>query len=148
MNNNNNTLTKLLEQEIILIEQLNTLLQQEKTCLSTRQFSQLESISQEKQNLSEQLELSAQKRNNIDIKNILNQATQDEATKLNQLNHRLAEQLSLCKTLNMVNGQVIAHSLYARQEIVNLLSETKDPTLYTAKGAIKSAPKKNHHQKA
>lgn len=64
MNNNNKaeTLITHLIQEINWVEELNTLLSEEKEILSTRQFNQLEKLAEKKQELSTKLEVSAKQR--------------------------------------------------------------------------------------
>ncbi|NYQ97047.1 flagellar protein FlgN, partial [Escherichia coli] len=64
MNNNNKakTLITQLEQEINWVEELNTLLSEEKEILATSQFNQLETLAEKKQELSTKLEASAKQR--------------------------------------------------------------------------------------
>ena len=63
---------------------------------------------------------------------------------INDLNKELAEELSICRELNTVNGQVIATNIHTREEIVNILSggtKAKDVSVYTSTGNIKSSKK-------
>lgn len=164
MNNNNNA-SKLighLEQEINWIEALNILLAEEKNVLSTRQFNQLEELAEKKQVLSTKLEESAKQR--IDLINdthpesspslslqiFLKNCSVIEANKINTLNTKLIEQLSICRDLNTINGQVIASNIHTRQQIVNALSGNKveATSVYTSNGDMTSSNSANHHQKA
>ena len=157
MNNNNNkikTLTTYLEQEISAIQQLNTLLAEEKIMLTTRQFNQLDILAEKKQDLSNQLENSASQRADLmdtqSLNEFLKKCTTTETNQINKLSINLGELLNHCRELNIINGQVISSSIHTRQEIVNLLSGSNADTanIYTSTGAIQSSAKTNHHQEA
>ncbi|WP_298622940.1 flagella synthesis protein FlgN [uncultured Legionella sp.] len=164
MNNNNNakTLIDHLEQEINWIEHLNVLLSEERTVLETRQFDQLDVLAEKKQNLSVQLEASAKQRmalingSNVDLapgialQEFLKDCPANDTQQINILNNKLAEQLSICRDLNTINGQVIANNIHTRQQIVNTLSgnKTESMSVYTSNGDLKSSTDTNHHQKA
>lgn len=156
MNNNNSTiLATLLKQEIQWVEQLNGILVEEKKCLSTRQFSDLDYWAQQKQELSDKLEASAAQRSEIQgslasLNAFLKNATNQEAQQLNQLSLELAKNLAHCRELNIINGQVIANNIHSRQEIVNILSGSYDAlgSVYSSKGTLETTTKTKHHQKA
>ena len=165
MNNNNNkikTLASHLEQEIKWVEELNTLLAEEKILLATRQFDHLEELANKKQSLSTKLEESAKQRlelinnanNNLDhslsLKEFLKESTTEETNLIYALNTKLAERLTTCRDLNTVNGQVIANNIHTRQQIVNALSGNKSDaaSVYTAHGNMKTSTDTKHHQEA
>lgn len=152
-----------LKQEIAWIKELNAILGEEKQALTTRQFDKLEDYSIKKQDLSNKLEASSKERMELIgdpttqapsafLKEFLKNSSSDEVNLINNLNNELTQQLTLCRELNTVNGQVIATNLSTRQEIVNVLSGNKEKEVgvYTATGNIKSSPKGEggHHQKA
>lgn len=162
MNNNIKTFVNHLEQEINWVDQLNTLLAEEKIVLATRQFAQLEHLADQKQDLSGKLEESAKQRiellNNaaatktpkLALNELLKQCNPEDTILINNLNTKLADHLTRCRELNTVNGQVIANNIHTRQEIVNALSgnTTDAVNLYTANGNVTSTTDKSHHQEA
>lgn len=165
MNNNNKakTLITQLEQEISWVEELNTLLSEEKEILSTSQFNQLETLAEKKQELSTKLEASAKQRVDLGGRRIIkkkphglllsdflkNCATED-GIQINHLNNTLAEKLNLCRELNTINGQVIANNMYTRQQIVNALSGNKSNavSVYTSNGNLETPSESSHHEEA
>lgn len=160
MNNNNNTQSYIahLEQEIKWVDELNKLLAEEKDFLATRQFNQLEALATKKEELSNQLEDSARQRMTLvnqtgassSVSDFMNKLHQTDGARIKQLNETLAEKLMLCRELNMVNGQVITHNLYTRQEIVNALSGNNPNAagVYTATGNVKGTSNTSHHEEA
>jgi len=161
-NNNADNLVEHLKAEISWVDQLNTLLSEEKEMLTTRQFERLEDIAVKKQELSNQLETSAAQRiallntssaksePNIWLKEFLKNCTTTETVQINNLNLKLIEKLATCRDLNSVNGQVIANNLYTRQEIVNALSgnTSESVSVYNANGGMQSSANKGYNQKA
>lgn len=159
MKNNITELAKYLEQEISWIDELNTLLNQEKNMLTTCQFTQLEELANQKQEISNQLENSAKQRlelikgttnQNQSIKDFLKQCNTEEALHIHHLNNTLKDKLIVCRELNTVNGQVIANNIHTRQEIVNTLSgnHINSVSVYTSTGDMKTSNDTNHHQEA
>ena len=160
MNNSIKNLASHLEQEINWVEELNTLLSEEKIVLTTRQFDALEELANKKQTLSNKIEESAKQRidfisnsnNNVSLslKEFLMNCPSEETNQINKLNNKLAELLATCRELNNVNGQVIANNMHTRQQIVNALSGNKVDavSVYTATGNLKSSPDNHHHQEA
>lgn len=164
MNKNNNVADLLgyLEQEINLVKQLNVLLAEEKAVLLASEFEKLDAMATLKQELSEQLEQSAQQRLNLlhesmqhnssdPMQNFLQLCSNDQTTAINLLNNSLAHELTICRESNAVNGQVIASNLHSRQEIVSILSgatDTELATTYNASGTIQSTGENSHHQEA
>ncbi|HRD69580.1 MAG TPA: flagellar protein FlgN [Legionella sp.] len=160
MNNNNNAniLLTHLKQEIDWLIQLNDLLSEEKTALNTSEFNNLQTLALKKEELSAKLENSAAQRmelinnqNSNSLKEFLAKCKPEEAKEITEHNSKLMEQLSICRELNTVNGQVIASNLHTRQQIVSALSGKKDDALniYTSNGNIKSGKNdKSHHQEA
>ncbi|MFT4059881.1 MAG: flagellar protein FlgN [Legionella sp.] len=142
-----------LQEEIKWVESLNVLLAEEKTLLETRQFNQkLEDCASQKQDLAQKIENSAKVRMQIINKTDNNQHTSvrlnefledyspTESTQVTNLHKKLAEVLATCFELNSVNGQVIAHNRYIRQELVNALSGNKASAIniYNAHGTLSS----------
>ena len=160
MNNNNATiLITHLKQEIDWLIQLNNLLSEEKTALNASQYNNLQTLALNKEELSAKLENSAAQRmelikhspNSNSLKEFLAKCKPEEAKVITDHNNKLMEQLSICRELNTVNGQVIASNLHTRQQIVSALSGKKDDVLniYTSNGNIKSGKNdKSHHQEA
>lgn len=152
-----------IKQEIEWIKELNKTLLEEKNVLATRQFDKLEDLANKKQELSIKLEESSNERMKLIgdpetqspstfLQQFLKQCSPADSTLINKLNTELSSELTRCRELNTVNGQVIATNIHNRQEIVNILSgnKGKDVNLYTSTGDIKpSTPDKGgHHQKA
>ncbi|TAL65995.1 MAG: flagellar protein FlgN [Legionella sp.] len=164
MNNNQEAkeLISQLVQEINWIEELNTFLSEEKIVLATRQFDKLEDLAEKKQQLTANLEESANKRvslmtlgnkkpdNQAAMLEFLSKCSAEDALQINQLNNKLAEKLIYCRDLNTVNGQVIANNLHTRQEIVNALSGNKavGVSVYTSNGELSTPADTKHHQEA
>ncbi|HAT7072108.1 TPA: flagellar protein FlgN [Legionella pneumophila] len=165
MNNNSKakTLITQLEQEINWVEELNTLLSEEKEILSTSQFNQLETLAEKKQELSTKLEASAKQRvdlikesNPVDkphgllLSDFLKNCATEDGIQINHLNNTLAEKLNLCRELNTINGQVIANNMYTRQQIVNALSGNKSDavSVYTSNGNLETPSESSHHEEA
>lgn len=164
MNNNNNNASVLvahLEREISWVEQLNSLLIEEKNILAASQLELLENLASKKHELSTQLEQSASQRMNLinhasgspadSLNRYLSHCTVEQANQINQLNNALKNKLAECRELNTVNGQVIAYNIHNRQEIVSSLSGNRATaaSVYTATGVIKSSSHNpEHHQKA
>ncbi|KTD62832.1 flagella synthesis protein FlgN [Legionella shakespearei] len=165
MNNNNNnakTLAGYLEQEINWVEALNTLLAEERTILEASQFEQLEPLADKKHELSSKLEESARQRmelihhsdtntsSAVSLNEFLQGCSNSEAIHINQLHEKLVTSLATCRSLNTINGQVIASNLHTRQQIVNALSgnNAEAVSVYTANGNLKSSNDNSHHQEA
>ncbi|RUR11963.1 flagella synthesis protein FlgN [Legionella sp. km772] len=163
MNNNNDVqvLAKHLKQEIEWIRELNTILVEEKEVLTNRQFEKLEEIADKKQALSNNLEASSKERLSLIgdpetqspsefLQKFLKECPPQEASLINNLNKELSNELTKCRELNTINGQVIATNIHTREEIVNILSgKGKDVSVYTATGNIKSSKKgEGHHREA
>jgi flagella synthesis protein FlgN len=163
INENVKKISSHLEQEINWIKQLNILLSEEKEVLATRQFDRLEELGDKKQDLSTKLEESAQQRMlmlginpdkapSLSLKDFIKDCNKEEAAQVDKLNTELAEQLTICRESNTVNGQVIANNIHTRQQIVNALSGNKADAVavYTASGDMKSssAHETGHHREA
>ena len=156
-------LSKILQQEINWLNDLITLLSEEKKALIERQFEILESLANQKEALSASLEQSARERvelleftlHNNDsksaLKALLNTCSVEEAKQITELNNQLAEKILRCRELNTVNGQVITTNLNARQEIFNSISGQNNSdaiNVYTASGNVKSSVESSRHQEA
>ena len=164
MNNNKNAaieIIRLLTQEILWVNELITILSQEKEVLVKREFKMLDGLAHQKQALSKKLEESSNSRVNImqtiestTQKNVLQQLDEEgsleEAKEIKQLSIKLADVLVQCRQLNVVNGQVISTNMHASQEIVDILSGKKEKGLdvYTATGDMGSSGKAVHHEEA
>lgn len=155
-NNPTNTLISQLEQEVAWVKELIVVLAEEKKVLEANQFEKLDTISEQKQTLSNQLEESTRQRlallkanpNNpseykASLDAFLGQLSPNEAARIGELNESLTEQLQICRQGNIVNGQVIATNLMVKQANVDDL--TKHPTTeqgsvtYDAKGGMKKS---------
>jgi flagella synthesis protein FlgN len=164
--NNNNNMSKLaqeLEQELFWVKELNILLAEEKTALSTRQFDKLEALAEKKQKFSTELEKSTKSRllligatenvlPHVALQEYIKTLSPNDAKTLTKLSKELSEQITICQELNTINGQAIATNIHMRQEIIKVLtgSTEKDAATYTATGDIKNdGPNKpSHHEKA
>lgn len=156
-------LVDLLQQELTWLDSLIALLSEEKNVLIQRQFDALESLAEQKQALSEQLEQSAKQRIELLAMNLhdnqpklalqalLRACSVEEANQIQQLNNQLAEKLLSCHELNAVNGQVITSNLNTRQEILGALTgknQVNATNLYTANGDVQSTTATSRHQEA
>ncbi|WP_028389568.1 flagella synthesis protein FlgN [Legionella fairfieldensis] len=156
-------LTRLLQQEIQWVKELITLLTEEKTALSARQFNNLENLAEQKELLSGKLEQSAKERMELlEINHHENQAkvalqaflthcSAEEVSEINQLNNHLAEELTTCRELNTINGQVISSNLSRRQELITILSGQSSSAaidIYTAHGDVKKTAESHRHEEA
>lgn len=150
-----------LKQEITLIDTLLQALETEKQALITRQFEQLESLSEQKQALSKELEESARNRvislcNSADathynscLRTYLEQLHPEQAKEITDLNKQLMEKLIQCREYNLINGQVITANLNTRREIVSALTgqdKQEAGKTYTAKGNIKKGGDSKRYQ--
>lgn len=154
------TVINHLNQEIQWVDALNALLIQEKECLVAREFASLEVIAENKTELSTQLEKSAEERVALMsvsyptfnpkelLQAFLMQCTAEEARMIKDCSVVLAEKLTTCRELNIVNGQVIASNLYVRQEMMNVLSGKTNNAghVYTASGSMQGSPQKGHYE--
>ena len=162
-NNEVQRLASSLTQEIAWLEELNTILAEEKIVLIERQFDKLEDLANKKEDLSNKLEGSSKERmvligdpekkpTSATLHEFVKKCDRNDAHLINDLNNKLTKQLVLCRELNTVNGQVIATNIHVREELVNILSgnKVKNVSVYTATGDIQSpsTPEGGHHQKA
>lgn len=150
-----------LQNEISLLKQLQGLLATEKECLVTRDYPMLESLSNEKQQLSATLEKAANERMTLlgtnphtgdpklALQTFLKNCSTEQTSAINELNNELAAQLLQCREQNLVNGQVIAANLHIRRELLNELN-THNPNpkanLYTSAGTIQNQELVDRHQ--
>ena len=156
-------LSKILQQEINWLDELITVLSEEKKALIERQFEMLENLANQKEVLSSSLEQSARERvelleitlDNNDsksaLKTLLSTCPAEEAKQITELNNQLAEKILKCRELNTVNGQVITTNLNTRQEIFNSISgqnSSEAINVYTASGNVKSSVESSRHQEA
>lgn len=147
---------ELVTQEINWLNQLNDLLAEEKEALGGRQFERLEQLAEQKQSLSTMLEQSAQSRTTLigqesnSLSHFLESLSGKEADQIYLLNTRLREELNTCRELNTVNGQVIATNLYARQELINVLTGNSADlnSTYDASGTMNKGSDKGRHTEA
>jgi len=114
-------------------------------------------LSLKKQDLSTTLESAARERmaligttpNNPDPKEallaFLKTCSTEQVSAINQLNAELAEQLTLCREQNLVNGQVIAANLHLRREIIGELNN-QPANLYTSNGSVQVQDNADRHQ--
>lgn len=154
-------LIHLLEQELNDLGSLRSVLSKEKEALIARDYESLEELANQKQQLSEQLEQSSKERIallHIEHSNhsksvmeaFLSHCSVEEAQRINQLNAQLAEQLTMCREANTVNGQVIATNINVRQEFIAALSgqNGESHSVYTAAGEVKTSNETGKHQEA
>ena len=142
-----------------LVDDLLGVLAQETQLLSTRQFQQLDTLSQKKQDLSNQLESNYQCRlkllqqlgNDSDPKVLqqlfLEQCSPEQASQIKQLNAELESNLSNCRHNNLVNGQVIAVNLSNQQAIYNILQgKSTTATTYSPTGQVNNQSSTTKHE--
>ncbi|KTC93094.1 MULTISPECIES: flagella synthesis protein FlgN [Legionella] len=152
-----------LKQEINWIDELIKRLSEEKKALAERQFTTLETIANQKETLSSQLEESANNRlqllelpayNNdtkLALQAFLKPCSLEEANQVNQLNNQLAEKIAECRELNSINGQVISSNINSRQDLISILTGQNPSNainIYTATGDVKTSTASSCHEKA
>lgn len=116
---------RLIEAEVELANQLQTLLQKENDVLSQRFYSELPAITEQKMRLVEQLEHRAQQRQQI----VAPDEKAAEAWKglvdgdalLRDSWQQLQTELDLCKRINRINELVVNRSLKATQRVLSIL---------------------------
>lgn len=156
-------LIECFQSEITLLQSLIDVVLQEKDLLVQRDYAALETIAEQKETLSKQLEQRTKERLRIlDIGQQPTQASQHlqrflggcseaEQAKISQLNEQLAELLLRCREQNTINGQVISANIHLRQDILNSLSGKQNQEAtnrYTATGNIAQDHSSSRHQKA
>jgi len=149
--------------EISLLQSLIEILQKEKDLLTNRSFADLESIAQQKEELSSQLESHTKERLHIlniestpkaartQLQAFLQECSEMERTQIQQLNEQLTELLNLCREQNTVNGQVITANIHLRKDIIDSLSGKQSQSAtnrYTATGNLDSNGESTRHQEA
>ncbi|KTD16979.1 flagella synthesis protein FlgN [Legionella jordanis] len=156
-------LIETLETEIALLQQLIDLLNLEKQALSNRQFESLETLANQKEQVSESLESASKKRikllgldlNLADPKlaldEFLKRCSPEERQQISSLNQTLLEKILICRELNAVNGQVIVNNISTRQDIINALTgkdQSEAAVTYSASGSVSTSKEPNSFQKA
>lgn len=153
----------LIQQEIQCINALIDVLNEERNVLAGREFEALEPLSEQKEQLAQQMEQSAARRlelmnlqafNNdprAALQNYLLSCTEQQAQQIRQLNEELAARLIECNNLNIVNGQIIAAGMNHRQELISALTGQMPPefsTVYNSMGGINTSSESVRHQEA
>ena len=136
-------LKKLLKQDIVDLTALNTLLEQEKITLTTRNTQKISQLAQHKSQTITQLESRAKQKATLMSKSGLGIRPGHVEEKLSELNDKelmslwkdSREQLNNCQQQNAVNGSIISQS---RQRVTKLMTiirgQHKAPNLYGQKG--------------
>ena len=155
-------LTKLIYQDLTNTDKLYAVLGQERELLSTRQFSQLPELVNQKQVLIDSIELTNKNKAKIvnelttsrDPKEILNfliaKFGQKPAQELKDLNNKLELQLKECRKLNSINGQVIVQSMRNNEQLVAIVTgnNTSAGNLYNSLGKVDNKScNKSYHDK-
>lgn len=143
MNQFTEELKKLLKQDIVDLTALNTLLEQEKITLTTRDTKKIDKLSEYKSQKVAMLESRAKLKATLFAKSGMGIRPGQVENKLSELNdpelmslwHDSKEQLSACQQKNTVNGSIITQS---RQRVTKLMSiirgQNKAPNLYGQQG--------------
>ncbi|WP_354623907.1 flagellar protein FlgN [Psychromonas sp. MME2] len=129
-------LAEQLQQQLTLINTLQSILEAETTCLKEKNFSSLKEILSDKQNALQQIA-------SIDdslIKNGLQKALA-ENEKLQQLKQEIDKQLRSCKKSNDINGQLVTLSMKSNKHLMQILKQEtgKNSVTYNNKGSLTSA---------
>lgn len=128
---NQQSVTKLLTQQLERLNQLYGLLVQEQKVLSERQLDQLADIPPQKTKLLIALQQGDQALNSHDLSDPAHQEQVAQAK----------SQLKLCKRLNEENGRMIALAMTSIGKIQGMMSKASQQTAtttYTAQGSTNS----------
>lgn len=143
MNQFTEDLKKLLKQDIVDLAALNTLLEQEKITLTTRDTQKINQLAEHKSQTINQLESRAKTKATLMAKSGLGIRPGQVEEKLTSLQdkelmalwHESREKLNACQQQNAVNGSIISQS---RQRVTKLMSiirgQNKAPNLYGQQG--------------
>jgi flagellar biosynthesis protein FlgN len=151
----------LLKDDLTRTASLLAILDEEKEILIKSDFNLLPELASKKQELIDAIE-----KNNSEKVLLLKPLHQDQkktklteellakygpsqTAKLEELNHQLEEQLSLCREKNAVNGQAIIRSLKNNKKLTNIMTgKVEDSPLYNALGkSTNNNSPKPYHQK-
>jgi len=136
-------LKQLLKKDIVDLEQLKLLLNSEKETLKTRNSSKIETIAQHKSQKVKQLELRAKLKAKLiassgleikpgEVETTLNSLSDDE---LLSLWHQSRKMLQECKDSNLVNGNILNHSLQRTNKLMMIIrGQNKSQNLYGQEG--------------
>ncbi len=156
-------LIQCFQMEISLLQALIEVLQKEKELLTNRNYSDLESIAQQKEELSSQLESHTKERLHLlniestpeasrtQLQTFLLQCSDSEKAQIQQLNEQLTELLMICREQNTVNGQVISANIHLRKDILDSLSGKQSQNTtnrYTSTGNLDTNGESTRHQEA
>lgn len=155
-------ITDALTIECNLVDSLITLLQEEQSILTTRNFDAMEKHAEKKDIIVKQLEKSAEDRLskmgitsgenlNAQVSSFINTLNARDKSAIKTLNDSLKDKLKLCHDLNLVIGQVLATNIQTRTDIVRALSghdiEQAIDT-YSSTGNIKDDAQSIRHEEA
>lgn len=139
-------ITEAFNFECQLLDELISLLKIERTVLGTSKLDELEAILERKEVLSQQLEESAAKRDAW-----IRETESLDKDVLRVLNESMAQKLTECNELNLINGQVINTSMRYQQELIDILTGNNMDGLqdtYAKNGELSSSSKVTHHEEA
>tara|TARA_R110002072_G_scaffold24747_2_gene83662 strand:- start:23794 stop:24267 length:474 start_codon:yes stop_codon:yes gene_type:complete len=140
-------LKKLLKQDIVDLTALNTLLEQEKITLTTRNTQKIKQLAEHKSQTVSQLESRAKLKAKLMSKSGMGIRPGQVEEKLSELNDKelmslwkdSREQLNSCQQQNSVNGSIISQS---RRRVTKLMTiirgQNKTPNLYGQQGKAQS----------
>ena len=126
-------LLEKLTQQLNLVQELQTILEQEKDCLKEKTFSQLSDVLLKKKNLLQAI---------TDLDSVLSVSKEliikDKA--LLKLKSEVETQLSICQKINTINGQLVELSMKSNKHLMQLLKQAsgKNSITYDQKGILNS----------
>lgn len=128
-------LTAQLTQQLKSIQALQLILEAETTCLKEKDFSQLNQLLFKKQKSLQAI---------AELDKILSAASSIDAiqqdTKLRALKGEIESELSVCKKVNEINGQLVELSMKSNKHLMQLMKQAtgKNSVTYDQKGMLNS----------
>lgn len=128
-------LTAQLNEQLKSVQALQLLLEAETTCLKEKDFSQLNQLLFEKQ---KSLQAVAELDKVLSAASSIDAIQQD--TKLQALKDEIESELSACKKINDVNGQLVELSMKSNKHLMQLMKQAtgKNSVTYDQKGMLNS----------
>jgi len=129
-------LPEQLKQQLEFIHALQTILDEETTCLKEKKFTQLTAIISKKQQLLTSI-------TELD-KALATPASQQaiiENSDLLTIKNEIEQQLTECKKSNSINGKVIELSMKSNKHLMQIMTQAtgKNSVTYDRKGGLNSA---------
>lgn len=129
-------LLEQLQQQLVLIKSLATILDDETTCLKEKNFTSLKEILTNKQNTLQEIATIDQSLMANSLEDALSKDQQ-----LQELKQEIDTELIACKKVNDINGQLVALSMKSNKHLMQILKQEtgKNSVTYDQKGSLSSA---------